>query len=174
MRRRDVFAAFAAWTARAAAGRWAFLLATLSVIVWAVTGPMFKYSSDWQLVINTGTTIVTFLMVFLIQNSQNRESKAVHLKLDELIHAVQRANNHMINIEDLSDDQLDSLGQWYRRIAERYDANLQSQLEAVGGEVEDVEDPFEQAATRVGPVAEKVHEQAQALTPSRAVSQSNS
>src|SRR4051812_29665239 len=85
--RTDIFGQVANWTTRFTGGRWGFIVALLTVIVWAVTGPVFRYSANWQLVINTGTTIVTFLMVFLIQNSQNRESKDVHLKLDELIHA---------------------------------------------------------------------------------------
>src|SRR5262249_52970401 len=79
--RLDVFTKVAEWTIRATGGRWGFTLALLVVVVWAAFGPIFRYSEDWQLVINTGTTIVTFLMVFLIQNAQNRESKAIHLKL---------------------------------------------------------------------------------------------
>ncbi|HEX8202446.1 MAG TPA: low affinity iron permease family protein, partial [Isosphaeraceae bacterium] len=99
--RRDGFGAVAAWTARAAGGRRAFLLAIGTVLAWAVSGPYFHFSDNWQLVINTGTTIVTFLMVFLIQNAQNRESKAVHLKLDELIRAVKTARNEIIDVESL-------------------------------------------------------------------------
>src|SRR4051812_22644869 len=84
----DVFGRLASWTTRFTGGRWGFAIALLAVVVWGISGPYFRYSENWQLVINTGTTIITFLMVFLIQNSQNRESKALHLKLDELIHAV--------------------------------------------------------------------------------------
>ena len=80
-------------------------------MAWAVTGPLFHYSDTWQLVINTGTTIVTFLMVFLIQNTQNRDARAIHLKLNELIHAVDKAKNRMIDVENLSDVELDGLGQ---------------------------------------------------------------
>src|SRR5580658_8615576 len=86
-----------------------FLLALLVVVVWGVTGPLFHYSDTWQLVINTGTTIITFLMVFLIQNTQNRDSHAVHLKLDELIRATKGARNALVGLEDTSDEELDTL-----------------------------------------------------------------
>lgn len=93
-----------------------FLLALLIVVGWALTGPMFDYSDTWQLVINTGTTIVTFLMVFLIQNTQNRDTKSVHLKLDELIHAVKGARTQFIGLEDLSDDELHELDSQFHEI----------------------------------------------------------
>ena len=86
-----------------------FGLAVAVIVVWAVTGPLFGYSDSWQLVINTGTTIVTFLMVFLIQNTQNRDTRAVHLKLDELLRAVQDARNSMLDLENLTDEELDRL-----------------------------------------------------------------
>src|SRR5689334_3533844 len=84
-----------------------FLLAVAIVLVWAVTGPLFGFSDTWQLVINTGTTIVTFLMVFLIQNTQNRDTEALQLKIDELIRVTERARNRLINLEDLTEEQLD-------------------------------------------------------------------
>jgi low affinity Fe/Cu permease len=84
----------------------AFTIAVLTVVLWAVVGPAFHYSDTWQLTINTGTTIVTFLMVFLIQNTQNRDSQVFHLKLDELIRAVERARDELVDMEDLSDDEL--------------------------------------------------------------------
>jgi low affinity Fe/Cu permease len=87
----------------------------LIVIIWAATGPMFRYSDTWQLVINTGTTIVTFLMVFLIQNTQNRDAKAMHLKLDELIVAVRRAHNELVDIESLDDEQLEEIAAIYKK-----------------------------------------------------------
>jgi low affinity Fe/Cu permease len=96
--------------------RWAFGVAILIVTVWAATGPMFGYSDTWQLVINTGTTIVTFLMVFLIQNTQNRDARAINLKLDELIHAIRPAQDQMIDIEKLSDAELDELAERYKQI----------------------------------------------------------
>lgn len=91
----------------------AFISATVIVIVWAATGPIFKYSETWQLVINTGTTIITFLMVFLIQKAQNKDGKAIQLKLNELIAAHEKASNRMVDIEDLSEKELDQLHKFY-------------------------------------------------------------
>jgi low affinity Fe/Cu permease len=88
---------------------WAFVAAILVIMIWGMTGPTFHYSDTWQLIINTGTTIVTFLMVFLIQNTQNRDAKAVHLKLDELIRALGGARNQLVDLEKLSDDELKKL-----------------------------------------------------------------
>jgi low affinity Fe/Cu permease len=95
--------------ATAVGSKWAFLIAVLLVIVWGATGSTFHYSDTWQLVINTGTTIVTFLMVFLIQNTQNRDAKAIHLKLDELIRSVKGARNHLVNLEEFTDEELGDL-----------------------------------------------------------------
>ena len=97
----------------------AFIIALLVIVVWACTGPMFHYSDTWQLIINTGTTIVTFLMVFLIQNTQNRDAKAVHLKLDELIRAQQGARNHLVDLEKLSDDEMKTLEEEFARIQKK-------------------------------------------------------
>ena len=95
----------------------AFLLALLVIIVWAITGPIFKFSDTWQLVINTGTTIITFLMVFIIQQSQNKDSLAIQLKLNELIAAEERASNRLIDVEDLSQDELELLKKFYVRLS---------------------------------------------------------
>jgi low affinity Fe/Cu permease len=116
---REQFARLASWASRVAGTFWAFTIALGIVIVWALTGPIFHFSDTWQLVINTGTTIVTFLMVFLIQHAQNRDMKALHLKLNELVAAVGRASNQLIDAEDLSEDELESLGLRYRALAER-------------------------------------------------------
>jgi low affinity Fe/Cu permease len=110
------FSRFAEATSRYAGKPVTFLLATAVVLVWAGSGPMFHYGETWQLVINTGTTIVTFLMVFLIQNSQNREGAAVHIKLDELIRVTQ-AHNALLNLEELDDETLDKIRQHYRTLA---------------------------------------------------------
>ncbi|MCE9541600.1 low affinity iron permease family protein [Candidatus Kaiserbacteria bacterium] len=93
---------------------WAFALAVAVIIIWAVSGPFFDFSDTWQLVINTGTTILTFLMVFLIQNTQNRDAHAIHLKLDELIKAIDTARNELIDIEEDQDDELTKLDREYR------------------------------------------------------------
>ncbi|MCD9853910.1 low affinity iron permease family protein [Epilithonimonas sp. JDS] len=96
----------------------AFIIAVLVVIIWAVTGPIFNYSETWQLVINTGTTIITFLMVFLIQKAQNKDGKAIQLKLNELIAASKQASNRMVDIEDLTEKELDQLHDYFVKIAE--------------------------------------------------------
>ena len=112
----DLFHKFAARISHLAGTSWAFIIAVLIIVVWAATGPLFHYSDTWQLVINTGTTIITFLMVFLIQNTQNRDAKAFHLKLDELIKATKGASNSMIDLDELSDEQLKRLEEEYKRI----------------------------------------------------------
>ena len=96
----------------------AFIGAALIVIIWAVTGPVFNYSETWQLVINTGTTIITFLMVFLIQKAQNKDSKAIQIKLNELIAAHEKANNRIVDIEDLSEKELDQLHLYYKKLSD--------------------------------------------------------
>jgi low affinity Fe/Cu permease len=101
--------------------RWAFALAAAAIVLWAGTGPHFHYSDTWQLVVNTATTIVTFLMVFLIQNTQNRDARAIHLKLDEIIRAIRPADNNMINIEKLSDDELQVLAAQFEKVGARHD-----------------------------------------------------
>jgi low affinity Fe/Cu permease len=102
--------------------KWAFFASVLIIVVWAVLGPTFHYSNTWQLVVNTATTIVTFLMVFLIQNTQNRDARAIHLKLDELIHSLRHAHNDMISIEHLSDKELEVLAENYEKIRAEYDS----------------------------------------------------
>jgi low affinity Fe/Cu permease len=107
-----------------AASRWmgspvAFTLSVVAILAWAATGPLFDYSDTWQLVINTATTIVTFLMVFLIQNTQNRDAKAIHLKLDELIRGLQGARNHLVDLENMTDAELDALQEEFARLRRR-------------------------------------------------------
>jgi low affinity Fe/Cu permease len=97
---------------------WAFAVAVVVVLVWLLTGPLFHYSDTWQLVINTGTTIVTFLMVFLIQRAQNKDALAVHLKLNEIVAALQGASNRLIDIEDLNEAELTKLHKFYKRLAD--------------------------------------------------------
>ena len=108
---------FAKLTARATGKPAAFIIAAAVIVIWAATGPLFHYSDTWQLVINTGTTIVTFLMVFLIQNTQNRDTQALQVKLDEVIRALDGAHNALLNLEDLTDEELDSIRQDYTALA---------------------------------------------------------
>ena len=103
----------------------AFITALAVIIIWAVSGPIFGFSDTWQLVINTGTTIVTFLMVFLIQNTQNRDSKAIHLKLDELLKGVKGARTGMVDIEDLSDEELDKLENQFKKLHQHYSKEVE-------------------------------------------------
>lgn len=116
---REWFRRFSLVTADRMGSPGAFLFALVIVIAWAAAGPAFSYSDTWQLVINTGTTILTFLMVFLIQNTQNRDAKALHLKLDELIRAVDGARTKLVHLEDLSDDELSQLQDQFRRLHEK-------------------------------------------------------
>src|SRR6266404_1963090 len=113
------FHRFACKTAEIMGSPWVFLLAVLVIVVWGFLGPIFRYSDSWQLVINTATTIITFLMVFLIQNTQNRDAKAFHLKLDELIHAMKGARNKMINPENMTDEELEALKKEFEKISGR-------------------------------------------------------
>lgn len=113
LRSKSPFEKFALKVTRASGSSWSFMLALLVVIVWLVTGPVFNYSDTWQLVINTGTTVVTFLMVFLIQKSQNRDALMIHLKLNELIASQNGASNRLLDIEDLSEEELVALIQFY-------------------------------------------------------------
>ena len=115
--RKSWFTRFANGAARATGKPATFLLALLVVVVWGVTGPLFGFSDTWQLVINTGTTIVTFLMVFLIQNTQNRDAEAMHVKMDELIRALEGAHNALLDLEELEDEELDEVRERYRKLA---------------------------------------------------------
>ena len=112
----DQFGRFAASASIWLGSKWAFFCAGLIISAWVVSGPLFHYSDTWQLVINTGTTIVTFLMVFLIQNTQNRDARAINLKLDELIRAIDKARDHMMSIEKLSDVELDVLDAQFEKM----------------------------------------------------------
>jgi low affinity Fe/Cu permease len=115
----EAFRVFARRCAVMMGSAWAFTVALLVILVWLVTGPTFHFSDTWQLIINTATTIITFLMVFVIQNTQNRDAKAVHLKLDELIRAIKEARNELVDLEDLSDEELKSLEEQFRRMRAR-------------------------------------------------------
>lgn len=116
--KKNFFDRFSNWATKATGSSPAFLGAVAIVIIWGLSGPIFDYSETWQLVINTGTTIITFLMVFLIQKSQNKDSKAIHLKLNELIAAHEGASNRMVDIEDITEMELDQLHKFYAKLAE--------------------------------------------------------
>jgi low affinity Fe/Cu permease len=115
----DFFRKIANITSESMGSAWAFIIALTIILIWAISGPIFHFTNTWQLIINTGTTIVTFLMVFLIQNTQNRDNRATHLKLDELIKSIRGARDTMIDIEELTDEQLDKLQQQFRKFHDR-------------------------------------------------------
>jgi low affinity Fe/Cu permease len=133
----DWFGRFAASASGWLGSKWAFAGAGLVIVAWAAVGPIFHYSDTWQLVINTGTTIVTFLMVFLIQNTQNRDARAINLKLNELIRAIDKARDQMIDIENLSDLELDELQAKYEKIKAACNGR---QGRDRGGKLQDVND----------------------------------
>jgi low affinity Fe/Cu permease len=114
----SIFARFSRWIAAVTGRPKTFVIACLVIVVWAVTGPLFGFSDTWQLVINTGTTIVTFLMVFLIQNTQNRDTEALQIKLDEIIRSRRGARNSVLDLEDMDEKQLDEIRQEYLHLAE--------------------------------------------------------
>jgi low affinity Fe/Cu permease len=123
----DWFGQFAAKASTWLGSKWAFAGAGLIIVVWAATGPFFHFSDTWQLVINTGTTIVTFLMVFLIQNTQNRDARAINLKLNELIHAIDAARDQMIDIESLSDLELSEIQARFEKIKAATPAEMETE-----------------------------------------------
>ncbi len=138
------FCAVANWVARASGRPGAFAVAAGTIIVWGLSGPIFGFSDTWQLLINTGTTIVTFLMVFLIQHTQNRDSEALHIKIDELIRATKNANNAMIDLEELEADQLDRVRATYTRLARAARGGTQSGkqgTEVIDSQIEQAADP---------------------------------
>ena len=132
----EFFRKFSSVTSEVVGSSWSFIAAVLIIVLWAGTGPAFGYSDTWQLVINTGTTIITFLMVFLIQNTQNRDARAIHLKLDELLRAVEGARVSMANLENLPDEELQRLSEEFRQLCEK---------RGIGGDaVEAIEDEMDE------------------------------
>jgi len=116
------FHSFAGRASLLVGSKWAFSTALIVIVLWGLSGPYFHFSDTWQLVINTATTIITFLMVFLIQNTQNRDARAIHLKLDEIIHSIKGARNEMIQIENLSDADLENISKNFEKIRAEYEA----------------------------------------------------
>ena len=131
----DLFRKFANKTSEITGSPWAFIVAFAVIVVWAVTGPIFGFSDTWQLIINTSTTIITFLMVFLIQNTQNRDAKAIQLKLDELLRGVEGARTSMVDLEDLSDEDLKKLQGEFQRLRENHGNIVDDDLETVEREL---------------------------------------
>ena len=127
---KDTFRRFACATSEGAGSHWAFLVALVVVASWSATGPLFHFSDSWQLIINTGTTVVTFLMVFLIQATQNRETRALHLKIDELIRSQRRARNTFAGVENASDEELSELESEFRKLRARAAARAGAKREA--------------------------------------------
>ncbi|WCT14819.1 low affinity iron permease family protein [Mucilaginibacter jinjuensis] len=117
-KKKNLFERFSNWATIATGSSAAFIIAITVIVVWLVSGPIFKYSDTWQLIINTGTTIVTFLMVFLIQKSQNKDSKAIHLKLNEILASHEGSSNRMVDIEDLTEEELDQLHKFYVKLSD--------------------------------------------------------
>lgn len=132
----EVFHKFAERTAIAVGSPWAFLIAALAIAIWVLTGPLFHYSDTWQLFINTGTTIVTFLMVFVIQNTQNRTAKIVALKLDELLRGVEGARTELVQLDNMSDDDLELVHQEFTRLRDRFAPLVQDDLARVQRELD--------------------------------------
>lgn len=146
------FNAAAQWTSRQCGRASTFAIACALIVVWAVTGPAFQFSDTWQLVINTGTTIVTFLMVFLIQNTQNRDSAALHLKLDELIRVNEDARNKLLDLEDLTEAELEHLKGSFTRLADKTPREAFSREATAGLDVAGAE--IEKAREKVSAIAE--------------------
>ena len=132
MRSRRWFTRLTKWTARVSGHSSTFILAVLTILVWAVTGPMFGFSNTWQLVINTGTTIVTFLMVFLIQSTQNRDAEAMQIKLDEIIRSIEGAKNELLDLEELEDEDLEQARDAYEKLAAEARTALRSRTQRPG------------------------------------------
>ena len=158
-----LFRSFAGATSAAAGSPAAFLLAVAIIVVWAISGPIFGFSDTWQLVINTGTTIVTFLMVFLIQNTQNRDAKAMHLKLDELILGLQGARTHLVDLEDFTDEELEALQKQFQHIRERVASGVPerkalAEAEIATEEARSAAEKAEAAVEKAEVVSEKVEE----------------
>src|SRR5690349_19247771 len=115
---KERFRRFASRTSEVVGSAWSFFVAVAVIVVWCATGPVFRFSDTWQLVINTGTKVVTFLMMFLIRNTQNRDAKAIHLKLDELLRGVKGARTQLVDLEDMSDDEIKQLENEFRTLRE--------------------------------------------------------
>jgi low affinity Fe/Cu permease len=155
----ESFSSAAQWTSRQAGRASTFALAILAIVIWGATGPLFGFSDTWQLVVNTGTTIVTFLMVFLIQNTQNRDTAAIQLKLDELIRVSAHARNRLLTLEDLTEAELDKVKQSFARIAE--------QGRSGAGVLREVADNIEEAGDNIDEAGDNIESAKDAIATAR-------
>jgi len=133
----ESFRRFSAYAASVLGSPWLFVINVVLILIWLVSGPFFHFSDTWQLLVNTATTVFTYLAVFLIQNTQNRDAKAVHLKLDELISSVAGARNRLVDLEDLSDEELADLQDQFRKLRQRAKQNKEDDLRAIHGDIDD-------------------------------------
>ena len=136
MKLNEHFRRFSVWAAEGLGSPWLFVINVLLILIWLAAGPLANFSDTWQLVVNTVTTVFTYLAVFLIQNTQNRDAKAVHLKLDELISSIEGARNHLVDIENLSDEELEELRGQFKRLQERAKRNKADAVRAIDGDLE--------------------------------------
>ena len=116
----ELFRRFSQKASEVVGSSWAFIVAVLVIVAWAISGPVFHFSDTWQLIMNTITNVITFLMVFMIQSTQNRDAKAIHLKLDELIRSIEKARNNLVDLEDMSDEELNKLQEEFARFRETH------------------------------------------------------
>src|SRR6476660_6451845 len=137
MKLNEGFRKFSVMAASALGSSWLFVLNVFLIILWLAAGPIYHYSDTWQLLVNTATTVFTYLAVFLIQNTQNRDAKAVHLKLDELISSVAGARNRLVDLENLSDEEITHLQDQFRRLRLLADQNKEDDLRAIHGDIDD-------------------------------------
>ncbi len=150
---RSAFGGAAQWTSQQCGRPSSFILACAVIVVWAITGPIFQYSDTWQLIINTGTTIITFLMVFLIQNTQNRDMAALHLKLDELIRVTEPARNKLLTLEDMTEEEHERLKASFSQLASKTpDAAL---LREAADDLESASDDIQDASRKVSAVVDR-------------------
>jgi len=133
----ESFRRFSTYAASVLGSPWLFVINVVLILIWLVSGPFFHFSDTWQLLVNTATTVFTYLAVFLIQNTQNRDAKAVHLKLDELISSVAGARNRLVDLEDLSDEELADLQDQFRKLRRRANQNKEDDLRAIHGDIDD-------------------------------------
>ena len=133
----ESFRRFSAYAASVLGSPWLCVINVVLILIWLVAGPFFHFSDTWQLLVNTATTVFTYLAVFLIQNTQNRDAKAVHLKLDELISSVAGARNRLVDLEDLSDEELAELQGQFRKLRQRAKQNKEDDLRAINGDIDD-------------------------------------